>query len=66
MKKIINVPEEELDMFAKYGIKTIIAGNKRINLVKRKKISKKKKMLVDKKFDKMFDNNIYNFIQKGI
>ena len=31
--KKINVPEEELDMFAKHGVKTIVAGSKRINLV---------------------------------
>ena len=47
--KIINVPEEELDMFAKHGVKTIVAGSKRINLVKRKK----KKVLIDEELDKL-------------
>jgi hypothetical protein len=60
--KIINVPEKELDMFAKHGVKTIVAGSKRINLVKRKK----KKVLTDEEHDKMLDNNMFNFIQKGI
>lgn len=64
-RKIINVPEEELDMFAKYGVKTIIAGNKRINLVKTK-ASKKKKIVDEKKFEEEFDNDTYNFIQKGL
>lgn len=35
-KKIILVPENELDMFAKYGVKKIVAGNKTIKLVKQK------------------------------
>ena len=48
-RKIINVPEEELDMFAKHGVKTIIAGSKRINLVKRKK----KRAFTDEKLDKI-------------
>lgn len=39
--KIINVPEEELDMFAKYGVTTIQAGRKTINLVKNKTKTKK-------------------------
>ena len=47
--KIINVPEEELDMFAKHGVKTIVAGSKRINLVKRKK----KKAFTDEELDKV-------------
>jgi hypothetical protein len=36
-QKTINVPDTELDMFAKYGVKTIIAGNKTINIIKTKK-----------------------------
>ena len=47
--KKINVPEEELDMFAKHGVKTIIAGSKRINLVKRKK----KRVFTDEELDKV-------------
>lgn len=39
-KKIIKVPEEELDMFAKYGVKTIVDGNKVIKLTKTKKMKK--------------------------
>lgn len=35
-KKIIKVPEDELDMFAKHGVKTIVAGNKVIKLTKKK------------------------------
>lgn len=35
-KKIIHIPEEDLDMFAKYGVKTIVAGNKEIKLIKSK------------------------------
>lgn len=31
-KKVIIVPKEELDMFAKYGIKIIKAGSKTIKL----------------------------------
>jgi hypothetical protein len=48
-RKIINVPEEELDMFAKHGVKTIVAGSKRINLVKRKK----KRVFTDEELDKV-------------
>lgn len=33
----IDVPEEELDMFAKHGIKTIIVGKTKYKLVKTKK-----------------------------
>jgi hypothetical protein len=47
--KKINVPEEELDMFAKHGVKTIVAGSKRINLVKRKK----KRVFTDEELDKL-------------
>jgi len=39
-KKIIKVPEEELDMFTKHGVKTIIMGSKKIKLTK---VNKKKK-----------------------
>lgn len=35
--KVINVPEEELDMFALCGVKTIKAGSKIFKLVKTKK-----------------------------
>jgi hypothetical protein len=38
--KVINVSEEELDMFAKCGVKTIIVGSKKINIVKSKKNKK--------------------------
>src|ERR1035437_8487538 len=48
-RKTINVPEEELDMFAKHGVKTIVAGSKRINLVKRKK----KRVFTDEELDKV-------------
>jgi hypothetical protein len=34
--KVINVPEKELDMFAKHGVKTIVAGSKRFNLIPKK------------------------------
>jgi hypothetical protein len=38
--KIIKVPENELDMFAKHGVKTIVMGSKKLKLTK---LSKKKK-----------------------
>jgi hypothetical protein len=37
IKKIIKVEESELDMFAKYGVKSIVKGNTEIKLVKPKK-----------------------------
>ena len=36
-QKIIKVPEEDLDMFAKYGVKSIKAGSKTFKLTKTKK-----------------------------
>lgn len=36
-KKVIFIPEQELDMFAKCGVETIIMGSKTIKLVKPKK-----------------------------
>ena len=36
-KKVTKVPAEELDMFAKHGVKTIQKGSKTIKLVKSKK-----------------------------
>lgn len=37
VKNIIEVPEEELDMFAKYGVKVIVAGKTEYKLTKKKK-----------------------------
>jgi hypothetical protein len=38
--KVIKVPESELDMFAKHGVKTIVMGSTKIKLTK---VTKKKK-----------------------
>jgi len=35
--KIIKIPETELDMFSKHGVKTIVMGKKKIKLTKVKK-----------------------------
>jgi hypothetical protein len=40
----IDVPVAELDMFAKYGVKTIVAGNTRYRLVKKPSNGKKKQI----------------------
>lgn len=34
MKKTINIPGDNLDMFTKHGVKTIVAGNTKYNIVK--------------------------------
>jgi hypothetical protein len=35
-KEVFNIPEDELDMFTKHGVKTIVAGNAIYKLTKKK------------------------------
>jgi len=55
-QQIIDIPEEELDMFTKYGVKTIIKGNKKLKLKKAKSICGKPNCLEP-------DNCIYPMCQ---
>lgn len=50
--KVIVAPEKDLDMFAKYGVKTIIAGSKTIKI-------KKNPKMINAKTGKPFEGGLY-------